>query len=66
MVISMERSTKGKLTWIEYNGESIADSEFCIQFVNKEKGVNLNSHLTPEQDGVGRAFQRMFEENTYW
>jgi len=62
----MKKSTKGKYPWIEYNGVAVADSEFCVQFINKQLGVNLNSHLSSEEDGVGRALQRMMEENTYW
>ena len=42
------------------------DSEFIIEFLNKEFNVDLNKHLTPEQKGIGRAVQKMVEENLYW
>ena len=60
------KGSKGKLTWIEYNDHEVNDSEFIIEFLNKEFNVDLNTHLTAEQKGVGRAIQKMVEENTYW
>eukprot|EP00058_Branchiostoma_floridae_P005815 XP_002591303.1 hypothetical protein BRAFLDRAFT_76753 [Branchiostoma floridae] len=33
---------KGKLPWIEYNGQAMGDSNLIIEFLNKEKGVDLN------------------------
>ena len=63
---SREKSSKGKFPWITYNGHSVADSAFCIEFLNKERGVDLNSWLSPEQRAVALAFQRLAEENLYW
>jgi hypothetical protein len=54
------------LTWIEYNGEDVADSEFCIEYLNKKLGVDLDKHLTSRDRGTTRAFEKMLEENTYW
>lgn len=65
-VHSRDRSKKGKFPWIEYNGEEIADSEFCIEFLNERLGINLNKTFSPPELGIARAFQKMFEENTYW
>ena len=62
----MKRSKKGKLTWIEYNGEDVADSEFCIEYLNEKLGVDLDKHLTLRDRGTARAFEKMLEENTYW
>ncbi|XP_069120238.1 failed axon connections homolog isoform X2 [Argopecten irradians] len=63
---SGKKSSKGKFPWISYKGKPVADSEFCIEFLNKERNIDLNSHLSEEQKGVGRALQKMVEENTYW
>lgn len=65
-VHDMKTSSKGKFPWIEYNGDIIADSQFCIEYLNKKLNIDINKHLTDEQRGIGRAFQKMFEENTYW
>ncbi|XP_033732090.1 failed axon connections homolog [Pecten maximus] len=65
---SWSRTAKktGKVPFIEYNGEEIPDSEFILEFLSKEKNFDLNRGLTEEQIGIGRAFQKMAEENTYW
>jgi hypothetical protein len=59
-------STKGKMPWIEYKGNAVADSNFGIQYLSKEFGVDVNEHLNAEQKAVATAFLVMLEENTYW
>ncbi|KAJ8317289.1 hypothetical protein KUTeg_005193 [Tegillarca granosa] len=59
-------STKGKTPWMEYNGVDVADSQFCIEYLKKELGADLNKHLTAEEYGASRALQKMAEENLYW
>lgn len=59
-------SSKGKIPWIEYNGEIIEDSQFCIKYLNEKFQVNIDKNLTPEQVAIARAFQVMVEENTFW
>lgn len=61
-----KRSSKGKWPWMEYNGESIADTAFCIAHLNKVRGIDLHARLTPEQRATALAFQRLLEENLYW
>uniref|UniRef100_A0A8W8KXW2 Failed axon connections-like protein n=2 Tax=Magallana gigas TaxID=29159 RepID=A0A8W8KXW2_MAGGI len=60
------RSSKGKLTWIEYNGQEVADSEFCIQFINKTFNIDLDKNFSDEEIGAGRAIQRMVDEHLHW
>nr|XP_022326069.1 failed axon connections homolog [Crassostrea virginica] len=60
------RSSKGKLTWIEYNGTQVADSEFSIKFINQTFDVDPDKHLTEEQQAMAYAMQVMVEEHTYW
>jgi len=57
---------KGKLPWIEYTGERIADSRFIINYLKDKFEADLDSELTEEQLAVGRAASSMLEENTYW
>lgn len=59
-------STKGKTPWMEYNGKAVADSQFCIEHLKKERGIDVNKHLTKEQIAIAKAFQRLTEENLYW
>ncbi|XP_021340554.1 failed axon connections homolog [Mizuhopecten yessoensis] len=56
----------GKIPFIDYNGEEVSDSEYILEFLSKEKNFDLHRGLTQEQIGIGRAFQKMAEENTYW
>ncbi|KAJ8298871.1 hypothetical protein KUTeg_022931, partial [Tegillarca granosa] len=58
-VHSYEMSPKGKMPWIEYNGEIVSDSQFCIEFLNKKFDKDLNKHLSLENKAIGRAFQKM-------
>ena len=58
----MKRSKKGKFPWIEYNGEHVADSQFCIEYLNSKFSVDLNKNFSPRERGVARAFQKMIEE----
>jgi hypothetical protein len=59
-------SSKGKWPWIEYNGQVVADSEFCIEFLKKERDLDLNKHLSSAERATARAFQTMLEVNSYW
>ncbi|VDI17743.1 Hypothetical predicted protein [Mytilus galloprovincialis] len=60
------RGSKGKIPWIEYNDVTIPDSQLIIEYLNKLRDVDLNRHLTEEQEAVAVAFQRMVDEHTYW
>lgn len=57
---------KGKVPWIEYNGTTVADSQFAIQFLNKEFSVDLNKHLSLKERATAWAIQKWLEEFTYW
>eukprot|EP00058_Branchiostoma_floridae_P005309 XP_002590797.1 hypothetical protein BRAFLDRAFT_218610 [Branchiostoma floridae] len=57
---------KMKTPWIEYNGQAMGDSGLIMEFLNREKGVDLNQSLSSADKAVSRAFTKMVEENTYW
>ena len=59
-------SSKGKIPWIEYNGQKIADSNFCIRFLNEEFNVELDKNLTASEKAVAHAVLTTVEENLYW
>ena len=61
-----KNSSKGKIPWIEYNGKKIADSNFCISFLNEEFKVTLDNKLSKSEKAVSHALKSMVEENTYW
>ena len=51
---------------MEYNGEAVADSQLCIEYLKKKRNLDMDSHLTDEQRGIARAFLKLTEENLYW
>ena len=59
-------SKKGKMPWIEFNGQDIADSNFCVRFLQKEFQVDVDSHLSATERAIGHSILTMLEENTYW
>ena len=59
-------SKKGKMPWIEFNGQEIADSNFCIQFLKREFKVDVDSHLSDTEKAIAHSIRTMLEENTYW
>ena len=62
----MKFSKKGKVPWIEFNGQEIADSNFCIRFLMKEFRVDLDTHLNCTDRAIGHSIRTMLEENFYW
>ena len=59
-------SSKGKIPSIKYNGKNIADSNFCIRFLNEEFQATLDDKLSETERAVSHAIKTMVEENTYW
>ena len=59
-------SKKGKVPWIELDGQEISDSNFCIQFLTKEFQVDIDSHLSATEKAIAHSVRTMLEENTYW
>lgn len=62
----MELSPKGKIPWISFNQEIIADSEFCISYLKNKYNVDLSSHLSPVDKAIARAFLKLNEESLRW
>ena len=63
---SSKSSKKGKIPWIMYDGDAVADSSFCVEYLQKKFNRNLDADLSAEDKGVSRAFIKMMEENTVW
>lgn len=57
---------KKKAPWITYQGRTLGDSAFIIDFLAKEFDKDIDAHLTSEQRGTAVAIQRLVEENLYW
>jgi len=59
-------SKKGKVPWIELDGQEISDSNFCIQFLTKEFQVFFVSDTAATEKAIAHSVRTMLEENTYW
>jgi len=60
------KGPKGKLPFIEVNGEIIADSELILDYLDKRSGGKLYGNLTDEQIAQGFAYVRLAEDHLYW
>lgn len=63
---SFRMSSKGKVPWIEYNGTSVADSNFIVRFLNEEFQLDPDAHLSVEEKAIAHTMLVTLEENTYW
>ncbi len=61
-----ERGSKGKLPYITYNDEDVADSDFIIQFLSKKLNIDLNFSFSAQEQGIARAFSKLVEESLMW
>jgi hypothetical protein len=66
VIANLKTSPKGKMPWIELDGETYADSALIILVLKKRFNVDLNAGLSEEQRGVAHAFEVMTSENLYW
>lgn len=57
---------KGKVPWIEDDGEIIADSSFVIAHLKEKYGDPLDCRLTARELALGHAVQRMVEDSLYF
>lgn len=57
---------KGKLPYVEDDGELIGDSTFITEHCKRKYGDPLNEGLPPRAAAVGHAFKRMLDENLYF
>jgi glutathione S-transferase len=57
---------KGKLPYIEDDGEIIADSTFIRWHLERKYKIDFDRGLSPEQRAIAWAFEKMFEDHLYW
>jgi glutathione S-transferase len=60
------KAPKGKLPYIDDEGERIADSTFIRLHLEKKYGVDFNRGLDAAQRATAWAFEKMAEDNLYW
>jgi glutathione S-transferase len=62
----LQKAPKGKVPYVEIDGQILSDSQFIIEHLKQKHGDTLDAKLTPEQQAVGHTIRRMLEECTYW
>jgi glutathione S-transferase len=60
------KAPKGKLPYIDDDGERIADSTFIRWHLERKHKVDFDRGLSAEQRGIAWAFEKMAEDNLYW
>ncbi len=60
------KAPKGKLPYIDDDGERIADSTFIRLHVEKKYGFDYEAGLTDEQKATGWALEKLCEDHLYW
>jgi glutathione S-transferase len=60
------RAPKGKLPYIDDEGEVVPDSTFIRWHIEKKYGFDFDHGLTAEQRGVAWAIEKLLEDNLYW
>ncbi|MEQ1570700.1 MAG: glutathione S-transferase C-terminal domain-containing protein [Myxococcota bacterium] len=59
------RSPRGKVPWIEWRGETLADSQRIIERLSRDVR-DLDAHLGPADRARGHLVRRTLEEATYF
>lgn len=63
---NMLKTPKGKVPYIEDNGQCICDTGFIIEYLKKTYGDPLDKELNAEGKAIVLAFRRLVEEHLYW
>ncbi len=61
-----ERAPKGKLPFIDDDGETIADSVLIRDHLLRRHDIDLDAGLSPAQRAQAWAIERMLEDHVYW
>lgn len=63
---SFKKAPKGKIPFIEINGQLIGDSNFIIEHLKSKHQIDLDRGLTDEQKAISLAMRRLMDEHLYW
>ncbi len=62
----LRKAPKGKLPYIDDDGEKIPDTTFIRFHIEKKYGFDYDAGLTGEQKAIGWTLEKMCEEHLYW
>jgi len=57
---------KGKTPWISLNGEHVADSQVCIEYLSKKHGINMDGKYSAKELAIGSFVQNVLEDRSFW
>jgi glutathione S-transferase len=60
------KAPKGKLPYIEDEGQVVADSTFIRWHLEKKYGVDFDAGLSAAERGAAWAVEKLLEDNLYW
>lgn len=60
------RAPKGKLPWIEHEGNKIGDSGLIIEYLESRLGCDADACLSDGERAIAHSLRRLIEENLYW
>ncbi|ODP31827.1 glutathione S-transferase family protein [Pandoraea sp. ISTKB] len=60
------RAPKGKLPYIDDDGEIVADSTLIRLHIERKYGFDFDAGLTPVQRGAAWMFEKALEDHFYW
>ncbi|PCK08345.1 MAG: glutathione S-transferase [Alteromonadaceae bacterium] len=63
---NFSKAPKGKLPFIEENGEIVADSQLIIAKLSEQYSVTLDDWLSPEQKAQAHLLSKSLDEDLYW
>ncbi len=63
---TMDTAPKGKMPYIEDEGQKMGDSNLVIEYLKEKYGDRTDGHLSPSDQGISLAMRRLIEENLYW
>jgi glutathione S-transferase len=61
-----QNGPKGKIPYIEDEGQRIGDSTFIREHIEASYGVDLDAGLNAEQRAAAWTIERMLEDHLYW
>lgn len=59
------RGPKGKNPWVSIDGELVGDTELIIERLSRERGIDLDAHLTVRERAISQAFTRLLDEHLH-
>ncbi|MFL5316353.1 MAG: glutathione S-transferase family protein, partial [Microvirga sp.] len=65
-LMSFSKAPKGKIPYIEDDGQLLGDSTLIRWHLEKKYGIDFDQGLTAEQLAIAWAFEKMAEDSLYW